>query len=90
MNVHCPFPNLFTYRETRLAFDSHSFSLSLDPQEISLNIVMNIILPVKFSGVSPSLNSELLTSSLSCNVLNPGKILHSNSIGSPSILSKFL
>ena len=56
---------------------------------MSLNIDMNIILPVKLSGVSPSLNSKHLTSSLSCNVLNPGKIFHSNSIGSPSILSKF-
>ena len=66
------------------------FSLSLDPQEISLNIDINRILPVKFSGVSPNLNSKLLTSSLSCNVLNPVKISHSNSIDSPSILSKFL
>ena len=41
-------------------------------------------------GVSPNLNSKLLTSSLSCNVLNPGKMIHSNSIGSPSILWKFL
>ena len=34
-NDHCPVPNLFAYRETRLAIDSHSFSLSLDPQEMS-------------------------------------------------------
>ena len=90
INDHCPFPNLFAKRETRLAFDMHSFSLSLDPQEMSLNIDMKIILPVKFSGVSPNFNNKLLTSSLSCNVLNPGKIFHSKSIGSPSILSKFL
>ena len=70
--------------------DMHSSSLSLDPQEMSLNIDMNMILPVKFSGVSSSLNSKLLTFSLSCNVLIPGKIFHSKSIGSPSILSKFL
>ena len=57
-----PFPNLLAYRDTRLAFDMHSFSLSLDPQEMSLNIDMNMILPEKFSGVSPNLNSELLTS----------------------------
>ena len=56
----------------------------------TLNIDMNRILLVKFSGVSFNLNSKRLTSSLSCNVLNPGKIFHSNSIGSPSILSKFL
>ena len=90
INDQCPLPNLFAYRETRLAFDMHSFSLSLDPQEMSLKIDMNIIRPVKFSGVSPNLNSKLLTSSLSCNALNPGKIFHSNSFGSPSILSKLL
>ena len=59
-------------------------------EEMSLNIDINRILPVKFSVVSPNLHSKLLTSSLGCNVLNPGKIFHSNSIGSPSILSKFL
>ena len=90
MNDHCSFPNLFAYRETSLAFDKHSFSLSLVPQEMLLNIDINMILPVKFSGVSSNLNSKRLTSSLSCNVLYHGKIFHSNSIGSPSILSKFL
>ena len=38
----------------------------------------------------PNLNSNSWTSWLSCNVLNPGKIFHSNSIGSQSILSKSL
>ena len=90
MNYHCPFPNLFAYRDTSLAFARHSFPLSFDPQDMTLNIDINMILPVKFSGVSSNLNSKRLTSSLSCNVLNPGKIFHSNSIGSPSILSKFL
>ena len=33
---------------------------------MSLNIDMNMILPVKFSGVSPNFNSKLLTSPLSC------------------------
>ena len=66
-NDYCRAPNLLANRETRLAFDSHSFALSLDPQEMSLNIDMNKILPVKFSGVSPNLNSKLLTSLLSCN-----------------------
>ena len=90
MNDHCPFPNLFAYRDTSRAFAKHSFSLSFVPQEMSLNIDINRILPVGFSGVSPNLYSKLLTSSLSCNVLNPGKIFHSNSIGSQSILSMFL
>ena len=88
-NDHCPVPNLFAKRETSWAFHSHSFSLSHDPQDMTLTIEMNLILPVKFSGVSPSLNSKCLTSWLSCNVLNTGKIFHSNSIDSPSILSKF-
>ena len=44
----------------------------------------------RFSGVSPNFNSNSLTSWLSCKVVNPWKILHSNSSGSPSILSKFL
>ena len=56
------FPNLFAYRETRLAFATHSFSLSFDPQEMSLNIDINMILPVKFSGVSSNLNNKRLTS----------------------------
>ena len=90
MNDHCPFPNLFANRETSLTFARHSVVLSFVPQEMSLNIDINMILPVKLSGVSSGLNSKRLTSSLSCNVLNPGKIFHSNSIGSPSILSKFL
>ena len=68
----------------------HSFSLSFDPQEMSLNIDINMILPVNFSGVSSNLKSKRLSSSLSCNVLYPGKIFHSSFIGSPSILSKFL
>ena len=72
VNDHCPFPNLLAYRDTSLAFARHSVSLSFVPQEMSLNIDKNRILPVKFSGVSPSLNSKHLTSSLSCNVLNPG------------------
>ena len=35
---------------------------TLDQQEQSLNIVMNKILPVQFSDVSPNLNNECLTS----------------------------
>ena len=78
-------PNFFAERN-----ELNSFSLSLDLHEMSLNIDMKIILPVKFSGVSFNLNSNSWTSWLSCNVVNPVKIFHSNSIGSPSILSKAL
>ena len=58
----CPFPNLLAKRETSRAFDSHSILLSLDPHQMSLNIDMKMILPVKFSGVSFILNSKSLTS----------------------------
>ena len=54
------------------------------------HIDMNRILPVKISSVSPNLLSKLLTLSQNCNVSNPGKMFHSNSVGSPSIPSKFL
>ena len=57
-NDHCPAPNLLANRETSLAIDSHSFLLSLDTHEMSLNIDMKIIRTVKFSGVSPNLNSK--------------------------------
>ena len=83
-------PNLLENGETSWAFDSHSILLSFDPQEISLNIDMKKNFLVKFSGVSPDLNNNSWTSWLSCNVLNLGKIFHSNSIGSPSIMSKVL
>ena len=43
-----------------------------------------------FSGVTLNLNSNSWTVWPSCTVVNPGKMFHSNSIGSPSILSKAL
>ena len=76
---------ILAYKDTSRAFARHSFSLSFDPQEMSLNIDINMILPVKFSGVSSDLNSNRLTSSLSCNVLNPGKY----STRSPSAHRRF-
>ena len=61
MNDHCPMPNFFASIETTLAFAKHSHSLSFGPQEMSWNIDMNRILPVKFTGVSPNLLSRSLT-----------------------------
>ena len=55
---------------------------------MSLNINMKIR-PWDCSG-SPILFMNFWTSWTSSNVENPGKIFHSNSIGSPSILSKAL
>ena len=69
------------------AFAKHSSSLSLPSQEMSLNIDKNRILPVKVSGVSPNLLSRSVTLPQSCNVVNPGKIFHSNLVGSPLIPS---
>ena len=89
-NDHCPAPNLLANTETSWAFDTHSILLSFDPHEMSWNIDMKMVLPVKLSGVSLNLSSNSWTSWLRCNVLNPWKIFHSNSIGSPSILSKVL
>ena len=90
MNDQCPVPNLLAYKDTTRACARHSSSLSFVPQEMSLNIDMNRILPVKFSGVSPKLPSKSLTLSQTCNVSNPGKMFHSNSVGSPLIPSKSL
>ena len=55
MNDHCPFPNLLAYKDTSRAFARHSSSLSSVPQDLSLNIDINRILPVKISGVSHNL-----------------------------------
>ena len=57
---------------------------------MSLNIDMKMIRPVKSSGSVLIFDRKSWTLWQSCIVVNPGKILHSNSIGSPSILSKFL
>ena len=74
----------FSLTTTR-ACARHYSSLSFVPQEMSLNIDMNRILPVKFSGVSHNLLSRSLTLPQSCNVSNPGKMFHSDSVGSPLI-----
>ena len=87
INDHCPIPNFFANMETTLAFAKHSSSLPLLSQEMSLNIDINKIIPVKVSGVSPNLLSRSVTLPQSCNVVNPGEIHHSNSVGSPLIPS---
>ena len=89
-NDHLPGENLFAYIETRSALNSHSCSLSLDPHEMSLNIDMKMMRPVNSSGFSLIFDRNSWTLLQSCNVVNPGKIFHSTSIGSPSIVSKAL
>ena len=81
------FPNFFASMESTLAFATHSSSLPFLSQEMSLNIDIIRILPVKRSGVSPNLLSRSVTLPQSCNVVNPVKMFHSNSVGSPLIPS---
>ena len=87
INDHCQIPNFFASTLTTLAFAKHSSLLPFLSQEMSLNIDMNRILPVKVSGVCPKELSRSLILPQSCNVVNPGKIFHSNLVGSPSIPS---
>ena len=61
INDYCPIPNFFASMETTLVFAKHSSSLSFLSQEMSLNIDINRILPVKVSGVSPYLLSRSVT-----------------------------
>ena len=68
----------------------HASSMSFLSQEMSLNIDINRILPVKVSGVCPKELSRLLILSQSCNDVSPGKIFHSNSADSPLTSSKSL
>ena len=89
INDHCPFSKSFGIQRNEFGI-CQTFLFVVFRSTRNVVEHRHRILPVKFSGVSSNLNSKLLTSSLSCNVLNPRKIFHSNSIGSPSILSKFL
>ena len=90
INDQCPIPNFFASALKTLAFAKHSSLMPFLSQEMSLNIDINRILPVKVSGVSPKLLSRSVTLPQSCNVVNPGKIFHSNSVGSPLTISKYL
>ena len=81
--------NLFANIDTSVASSLHSRSLSSDHHMMSLNIVMKIIRPWNCDG-SPILVMNSWTLLMSCNMVNPEKIFHSNSIGSPSIVSKVL
>ena len=66
------------------------FSLSIDPSKMSLNIDTKMIRPFFCSSGSLILDMNSWTLFQNCNVVKPGKIFHSNSIGSPSIMSKVL
>ena len=83
-----PAGNLFANKVTSVALAMHSRSLSSVHHMMSLNIDMKIIRPWNCAGSLIFMN--FWTSSTSCNVVNPGKIFHSNSTGSPSIVSKVL
>ena len=81
---------------TILAFFRQSSLLSYLSQKMSLNIDINWILPVKVSGVCPKELRRSLILPQSCNVVNPGKMFHSNSVVSlgsysrNSVLSSFV
>ena len=82
---------IFSHIEKRVEHSTRIlFHCLLIHNEMSLNIDMKIILPVRFSGVSPDLNRKLLTFWLSCKRIESREQFHSNSIGSPSMLSKVL
>ena len=80
-NDQRPARNLFANKDTSVELAIHSFSLSLIPHMMSLNIDMKIIRPWNCSG-SPILFMIFWTSWTSCNVVNPGKY----STRSPSVL----
>ena len=63
--------------------------MTSDPHKMSLNIDMKIIRPLNSDG-SLILDMNSWTLLQSCNVVNPGKMFHSKSIGSASIVSKAL
>ena len=88
-NDQHPAGSLFANRDTSVELAIHSVSLSLFHHMMSLNIDMKIIRPLNCDG-SPILFMNFWTSRTSSNVVNPGKILHSNSIGSPLIVAKVL
>ena len=62
--------------------------LSFLSQEMSLTIDIKRIIPVKVSGASPMSLSRALILPQNCNVVNPGKMFHSTSVGSPLIPSQ--
>ena len=74
MTNHCPTPNLLADTFTDSAFLEHSSLLSFLSQEMSLNIDIKRIFPVKVAGVCPKLRRRSLILSQSCNVVNPGKV----------------
>ena len=72
-NDHLPGENLLALIETRLALNSHSCSLSFDHHEMSSNIDMKIIHPVKSCGCMLIFDKNSWTLLQSCNVVNPEK-----------------
>ena len=71
-NDQRPAGNLFANLDTSVELAIHSFSLSLFPHMMSMNIDMKIIRPWNCSG-SPILLMNFWTSRTSSNVENPGK-----------------
>ena len=87
INDHCPTPKFLASTLTTPAFAKHSSLLPFLSQEMSFNIDINKILPVKVVGVCPKSLSRSLILPHSCNVVNPGKIFLSNSVDTQLITS---
>ena len=86
-NDQCPCASLCAQSATIWEFATHISSCPFSHRTMSLYIGMKIVLPVSCSG---SLCISVIIFWISvriCNEVNPGKIFHSNSIGSPSIRS---
>ena len=80
------YQNFLAYKDTTFSvWPRHSSSLSFVPQEMSLNIDMNRILPVKsfwcFLLICSGKSLTLPQSCKRCRIL--GRCFHSNSVGSP-------
>ena len=87
-NDQCPCVNLRTYSVTLRAFAIQFYLFPRFVQSMSLYIDMKMIHPFNCSGSHFDSAFIFRISSRIPNVVNPGKFVHSNSIGSPSIRSK--
>ena len=87
INDNCTTSNLLASILTTPTFAKHSSLFFFRSQEMPLNIVINKILFVKFSDVCPKSLSRSLILRQTCNVVNPGKMFHSNFVDFPLISS---
>ena len=88
-NDQRPAGNLFAKKDASVELAIHSVSLSCVHHMMSLNTDMKIIRPLKLCWVAHFVHELLdFLDELQCS--ESWEIFHSNSIGSPSIVSKIL